>query len=79
MYVSGQPALVTLDYMISTGQGAEVSEFRLSYYPHKLVVFKSILKDIFGQSANHIIYGDFKKLDEVENPAFLIHVVEKHK
>ena len=79
LYVSGKPALVTLDYLISTGVGSEVSEFRLSYYPHKLSVFKTILKDIFGQTAKHVIYGDFKELSEVENPAFLIHVVEKNK
>ena len=57
----------------------DFSEFRLSYYPHRLEVFKNILKDIFGPSCNHDIYGDFKPLDNSTNPnpAFYIHVVEK--
>lgn len=57
------------------------SEFRLSYYPHRLEVFKTNLKEIFGHASNFEIYGDFKPLDDVANPnpAFYIHVVEKHK
>ncbi|CAO1393087.1 unnamed protein product [Diamesa hyperborea] len=80
LYVSGKPNMVTLDYLISTdNSGDEVSEFRLSYYPHQLTVFTNILKNIFGNPANHIIYGDFKSLDAVVDPAFYIHVVEKSK
>lgn len=55
------------------------SEFRLSYYPHRLAVFKNILKEIFGPNSKSEIYGDFKSLDDASNsnPAFYIHVVEK--
>lgn len=78
LYVASKPALVTLDYVISTGRG-DASEFRLSYYPHKLAVFEDILKTIFQNANSHGIYGDFKPLDKVTNPAFYIHVVEKSK
>jgi len=79
LYVSGKPNMVTLDYSILTGD--ENNEFRLSYYPHRLEVFKGILKEIFGSKSNQEIYGDFKSLDDVTNPnpAFYIHVVEKLK
>jgi glycine N-methyltransferase len=55
------------------------SEFRLSYYPHKLDDFKGILKEIFGRSSNHAIFGDFKAIQPDDNPAFYIHVIEKSK
>ena len=67
--------MVTLDYMLDTG--AEISEFRLSYYPHKLEIFKKMLKEIFGEKAKHNIFGDFKSLDVEPTPAFYIHVLEK--
>lgn len=63
----------------SLTSNSNFSEFRLSYYPHQLTVFTNILKNIFGNPANHIIYGDFKSLDAVVDPAFYIHVVEKSK
>lgn len=53
------------------------SQFRLSYYPHKLEVFKDMLRETFGDKATYKIYGDFKNLDEIETPNFYIHVVEK--
>ena len=53
------------------------SEFRLSYYPHQLEVFKKILRDIFGHNSYHEIYGDFKELRDNDNPAFYIHIIEK--
>ena len=77
LYVAGKPALVTLDYVISTGRG-DASEFRLSYYPHKLAVFEDILKSIFADSKSHEIYGDFKPLTQATVPAFYIHVVKKN-
>ncbi|CAH0561165.1 unnamed protein product [Brassicogethes aeneus] len=87
LYVSGQPALVTLDYFIDTsskfGKSDEIvnedniSEFRLSYYPHKLEVFKDNLRKTFGENSTYKIYGDFKSLEEIETPNFYIHVVEK--
>lgn len=99
LYVAGQPNMVTLDYLICTGNNENKwvflhfslnnftiyiffsSEFRLSYYPHRLEVFKKILKEVFGQNSNHEIHGDFKELDDVANPnpAFYIHSVEKFK
>ncbi len=75
LYVEGKPYLVTLDYLINSGE--EISEFRLSYYPHKLEVFKKMLQDVFGTSAKHQIYGDFKKLNEIDTPGFYIHLIEK--
>lgn len=76
LYVSGQPALVTLDYYIHNGLG-EVSEFRLSYYPHKLAIFQNILDEIFPKNSEHIIFGDFKELNSTSIPAFYIHVMKK--
>jgi len=52
-------------------------KFRLSYYPHRLAEFTQLLKDIFGQEASHQVYGDFKELGEIENPAYYIHVIKK--
>jgi len=79
LYVSGKPNTVVLDYVIQAGNVS--SEFRLSYYPHRLQVFKDILKEIFSEDSNFEIYGDFKALDDISNPnpAFYIHVVEKCK
>lgn len=76
LYVGGQPSLITLDYAIKTNN--ESNEFRLCYYPHKLHVFSQILRDSFGSGMAHRICGDFKMLQENANPAFYIHIVEKH-
>lgn len=56
-----------------------LSEFKLSYYPHQLEVFKKILKEIFGHGSHHEIFGDFKKILANDNPAFYIHIIEKSK
>ncbi|KAG5679918.1 hypothetical protein PVAND_009454 [Polypedilum vanderplanki] len=77
LYVGGKPNIVTLDYLISTDEG--ISEFRLSYYPHQLEVFKKILKEIFGYGCYHEIFGDFKEINSNDTPAFYIHVIEKSK
>lgn len=53
------------------------SEFRLSYYPHRLVSFKDMLKEAFNAKDDHQIFGDFQKLTEIAVPNFYIHVVEK--
>lgn len=68
--------------MITLDEGEEeqeeqVSEFRLSYYPHRLNVFKDMLDEAFHYRAKHTIYGDFKPLEEIKNPGFYIHVMEK--
>lgn len=86
MYVGGKPALVTLDYIIDTSvinsknnkiSSDNISKFTLSYYPHKLEVFKNMLKRAFSSDSKFRLYGDFKSLDEIVDPAFYIHVVEK--
>ena len=51
--------------------------FRLSYYPHRLDEFQTMLKQIFGESCKHTVFGDFKAMEEIKNPAFYIHLVEK--
>lgn len=97
LYVAGKPNMVTLDYLIQAGgenkwvgsflQFLEIqfsinySEFRLSYYPHRLEVFKSILREVFGSKSTYDLHGDFKPIDDVTNPnpAFYIHVVQKAK
>lgn len=75
LYVAGKPALVALDYLIDDGHG--LNEFRLSYYPHQLAVFTQILDEIFPKTSKHTIFGDFKSLEEIKNPAFYIHVMQK--
>lgn len=76
LYVGNKPSLITLDYIIKMNN--ENNEFRLSYYPHKLSVFSQILSDTFGPRMKHTVCGDFKSLNEVENPAFYVHIVEKN-
>lgn len=53
------------------------SMFRLCYYPHELDKFTSMLDEAFDNKAEHSIYADFKPLDQVENPAYYIHVMRK--
>ncbi|XP_077997285.1 glycine N-methyltransferase-like [Glandiceps talaboti] len=55
----------------------QFSNFRLSYYPHRLNAFTELLKEAFGPDCKYSVYGDFKPIGEVENPAYYIHVVEK--
>ncbi|XP_055384703.1 glycine N-methyltransferase [Condylostylus longicornis] len=71
----GKPSMVTMDYQILVN--GEVNEFRLSYYPHVLDVFTKTVKNIFGDKAEHKIFGDFKPLNEIAKPAFYIHLLEK--
>ncbi|KAF7269457.1 glycine N-methyltransferase [Rhynchophorus ferrugineus] len=88
LYVSGRPALVTLDYLIDLKSDDEksdiiypeecISEFRLSYYPHRLKVFTEMLEKAFGENSKYRLYGDFKVLEQIESPNFYIHVVEKY-
>ncbi|KAL6266827.1 hypothetical protein P5V15_003656 [Pogonomyrmex californicus] len=82
LYVSGKPRIVTLDYMLALDEENKdnpeyVSEFRLSYYPHRLTIFRDMLTEAFSHAAKHTIYGDFKPLNQVEDPGFYIHVLEK--
>jgi len=39
--------------------------------------FKRLLEEAFGQSAKHTVFGDFKALEEIPEPAFYIHLMEK--
>lgn len=89
LFVSGKPAIVTLDYIMprdssdekhhSDGDGDDSQEhaFRLSYYPHRLNVFKDLLDEAFHYRAKHTIYADFKRLEDVKIPGFYIHLMEK--
>jgi len=84
LYVSGKPKIVTMDYMIALNEENKdnpehISEFRLSYYPHRLTIFRDMLIETFGHKAKHTIYGDFKPLNQVEDPEFYIHVLEKQR
>ncbi|KAH0554329.1 glycine N-methyltransferase [Cotesia glomerata] len=79
-WVSGEPQMVILDYFLSLDENNDDpenrNEFRLSYYPHRLNVFRDMLREIFSQK-DHKIFGDFKPLNEVKVPAFFIHIIEK--
>lgn len=76
--VNGRPTLVTMDYMMNIPTlGDEEESFRLSYYPHRLSDFKDLLKDVFGEKCKHTVFGDFKSLDDIPEPAFYIHLIEK--
>ncbi|XP_049841426.1 glycine N-methyltransferase isoform X1 [Schistocerca gregaria] len=89
LYVEAKPTVVTLDYLLDMSDEKEknvqngvtpddtIARFRLSYYPHRLEVFKRMLQDVFGAKSEHTLYGDFKQLHEIDNPAFYIHVVQK--
>ncbi|XP_015523799.1 glycine N-methyltransferase [Neodiprion pinetum] len=85
LFVSGKAAIVALDYLIDLGDGEisndhnseRISEFRLSYYPHRLSIFRDMLNEAFHYTAKHTIYGDFKPLDQIKNPGFYIHVLQK--
>ncbi|XP_033110558.1 glycine N-methyltransferase-like [Anneissia japonica] len=54
-----------------------IYKFRLSYYPHRLKTFSDLLIEAFGSGCKHTVYGDYKPLNEVEVPAYYIHVIEK--
>ncbi|XP_076669862.1 glycine N-methyltransferase isoform X1 [Andrena cerasifolii] len=87
LFVSGKPAIVTLDYIMSRdssdgehhsdGNDNQEHAFRLSYYPHRLNIFRDMLDEAFHYRAKHTIYADFKRLEEVKTPGFYIHLLEK--
>eukprot|EP00112_Aurelia_sp_Birch-Aquarium-sp1_P020212 Seg5158.3 transcript_id=Seg5158.3/GoldUCD/mRNA.D3Y31 product="Glycine N-methyltransferase" protein_id=Seg5158.3/GoldUCD/D3Y31 len=56
---------------------ASQEKFRLSYYPHLLKNFNGLLEKVFGKEAKHTILGDFEPIDQVENPAYYIHIIER--
>jgi len=55
-----------------------VSEFRLSYYPHRLKNFTAMLKAQFGEEAEHQVLSDFNSDPPADYIAsFYIHVIKK--
>ncbi|CAD5123180.1 DgyrCDS11547 [Dimorphilus gyrociliatus] len=90
MYVNGKPYMTTFNYTmdVSTYVKDESKKakwfsddgkehFRLSYYPHRVVDFVSLLRQVFGPEAKHSIFGDFKPIDEIECPTYFMHVIKK--
>lgn len=80
LLVSNKPNLITLDYYMDVEDipGLEDSNhFRLSYYPHTLNGFTSLIREAFGETAKHEVFADFKRTEEEPEPSFYIHVVEK--
>lgn len=74
IYEDNKAKRIVLDYKMDVaGDG----DFVLSYQPYKLTEFAALLKGVFGASATHTQYADFKSLSEVTDPAFYIHVIEK--
>ena len=74
VYENNKPRRIVLNYNMDVD---EDNEFVLSYQPYKLTEFDSLLKSVFGETATHTTYGDFKPLSDVVDPAFYIHVIEK--
>jgi glycine N-methyltransferase len=54
-------------------------KFRLSYYPHRLEGFKTLLTQAVSSIASHQVFGDFKELSNDYIPAYFIHAVVKGK
>jgi len=53
-------------------------KFAISSYPFQLRDFSALLKDVLGPDVKHSVFADFKPLDEVAEPGYYIHVVQKH-
>jgi len=78
LYQNNKPNLITLDYFMNVPEEYKDSNnFRLSYYPHKVMEFKNLLKMVFGPRAKHSLYADFQDPNKVRDPSFFIHVIEK--
>ncbi|XP_047202018.1 glycine N-methyltransferase [Girardinichthys multiradiatus] len=84
LWVNSKPHMITLDYTIQVPQAAlqklpEVSQFRLSYYPHRLENFTELLTDAFNNNMEHTVYGDFKayRPDQAQAPCYFIHVCKR--
>jgi len=74
VYEDNKAKQIILDYRM---KGDNTGNFILSCQPYKLVEFTDLLKGVFGWTANHRVFGDFRELKEVPDPAFYIHVMEK--
>jgi len=55
----------------------KTQNFRLSYYPHRLKGFKSLIERAIPNITDHQVFGDFKELSADYTPAYFIHVVIK--
>ena len=52
-------------------------QFRLSYYPHRIIDFKKLLTDVFSKESTLQTYADFEPEEGVENPGYYIHLMHK--
>lgn len=85
LMVNGNYNLITLDYTVYPDNYVEgdkiedkdLSQFRLSYYPHLLEKFNKLLEDVFGPDASHKVLADFEPLEKNKNPAYYIHILQK--
>ncbi|KAJ6666998.1 hypothetical protein lerEdw1_019000 [Lerista edwardsae] len=84
LLVNNKPNMVTLDYTVQVPPEGndgitELSQFRLSYYPHRLEPFTELLKNAFQGPCEHSVLGDFKayKPGQQYSPCYFIHVVKK--
>jgi len=74
IYENNEARKIVLNYKMDVD---EDGDFTLSYQPFTLDRFTNLLKGVFGASAPHSRYADFKPLNEEQDPAFFIHVIEK--
>ena len=57
--------------------------FHVSFVPHRVEAFTTLLLDVFGAESKHSVYGDFKLWTQDESfnksdpPAYFIHVIQK--
>jgi len=51
--------------------------FAISSYPFTLKDFTALLRDVLGTTVQHDVLADFKPLDQVHQPGYYIHVVNK--
>ncbi|XP_061481499.1 glycine N-methyltransferase [Rhineura floridana] len=84
LLVNNKPSMVTLDYTVQVPPegndgNPELSQFRLSYYPHRLEPFTELLKNAFQGPCEHSVLGDFKPYTTGQqySPCYFIHVVKK--
>lgn len=83
LLVNNKPHMVTLDYTVQVppqgDEPAEMSKFRLSYYPHCLDSFTELLETAFQGKCEHSVFGDFQPYTPGQEaaPCYFIHVVKK--
>lgn len=67
--------LVTCDFVMKVND--QNVDFRLQSFPHRLKKFNELLMNIFGSNETYRAFGDFRPLEEQNNPSFYIHCIEK--